>query len=234
MKKALKIIGVVLVVLVLAAVLVVGFKLGSMIKAGVETVGPKFTGGPVTLEKAFVRPFSGKGRLQGLVIGNPKGYETPSAFELGEVAVKLDVGSLTGDTILIENIYIEGPEITFEKSLKKSNIAQILESVSGGDSENAPAEAEEEKPEKAPAEEAEGKKVIINHVLLKGAKVKLSTGLLMGKAVTLSLPPIELNDIGKEQGGASFSEAISEILTAILDGVTEIVSDAGGGRHAGR
>lgn len=223
MKKLLSIIGIVIIVVLVLAVVLIGFQLGGVIKTGVEAAGPKFTGGPVSLDKAFVRPFSGIARLEGLVVGNPDGYKTPSAFELGEVSMKLDVKSLTSDTIVIEEILIDGPAITFEKSLKKSNIAKLLENVQ---SATAPEEGDEVQTE-AETEEPSGKLVVIDRVLIKGSKVKLSTALLMGKAVTLPLPPVEVNDIGKDSGGTSFGAAIGEILTALQSSVKDVVATAG-------
>jgi uncharacterized protein involved in outer membrane biogenesis len=225
MKRIFTITGIAVVIVIVLAIVVVGFHLGGVIEAAVETAGPTFTGGPVTLEKAFVRPFTGIAHLESLVVGNPDGYKTPSAFEVDEVSMKLNVQSLASDTIIIEEILIDGPAITFEKSLRKSNIAKILDNV-----EEATASAEGE--HKSDTQEAtgaagNGKKVVIEHVLIKGSKVKLSTAILLGKAVSLPLPPVELNDIGKEEGGTSFGAAMGEILAAILGSVTKVASAAG-------
>ncbi|MDP6525884.1 MAG: hypothetical protein QGH15_16835 [Kiritimatiellia bacterium] len=213
---------VVLVLLAVVAILlvVVVTRLGDVIKNAVETVGPGFTGGEVTLADVSVKPLKGEAGLRGFVVGNPEGYKTDKAFELGEVQVKVDLGSVTKDTIIINEIVIDGPEITYEKSLKKSNIAQILDNV------NKAAGVEEggEEPEEEPAEKGEGKKVVIDHVIVKNARVRLSTALLMGKAVSIPLPTIELEDIGKESEGTTFAEATSEILKAVLGSVTEAVS----------
>ena len=222
MKKTLKIAGLIVVAVVLVVALVLWFKLGDIIETAVETNGPRYTGGPISLGKVSVGLLRGEAGLKDFVVANPAGYRTTSAFELDEVSLKLDMGSLVKDTVVIKEIYIDGPEITFEKSLKKSNIAQILENVETAAGRGAQGTEREES-----AEESEGKKVVIDHVLIKNAKIRLSTALLIGKTVSIPLPSIEINDIGKETDGTSFPEAISYILTALMQDITKAISAVG-------
>ena len=78
-----------LVKIVLALVLGIGvfvlMTLGTGIKTVVETLGPEMTQAQVTLSSAKISLLSGDGRLKGLVIGNPEGFDTENAFSLGEI-----------------------------------------------------------------------------------------------------------------------------------------------------
>ncbi len=78
-----------LVKIVLALVLGIGvfvlMTLGTGIKTVVETLGPEMTQAQVTLSSAKISLLSGDGRLKGLVIGNPEGFDTENAFALGEI-----------------------------------------------------------------------------------------------------------------------------------------------------
>ncbi|MEM7394629.1 MAG: hypothetical protein AAF492_20020, partial [Verrucomicrobiota bacterium] len=118
---------VVVVVLGVAILFIVAFKLGGVVKAAAEGMGPKVLGVPVTLEKAKVSPLTGKAHLGGLDIGNPEGFNTESLFKLSDVAVDMQVGSIAKDKVIINSIEINAPEITFEGSLKGSNIKKLLE-----------------------------------------------------------------------------------------------------------
>ena len=80
-----------------------------IIKEVVETVGPKMTQTEVKLDKVELSTTSGTGKLSGLLIGNPKGFTTPSAMQLGEIGLTLDIGSLSTDTIVIKSILIRAP-----------------------------------------------------------------------------------------------------------------------------
>ncbi|MEE8517023.1 MAG: hypothetical protein V3T02_10325, partial [Alphaproteobacteria bacterium] len=79
MKRGLIIGGAVVIVAVIILVVFVFSSLESLIKAGVETYGTEITQAKVTLETVELDITSGKGALAGLVVGNPKGFQTPSA-----------------------------------------------------------------------------------------------------------------------------------------------------------
>lgn len=220
MKKGKKILLItVAVLLILVAALMLS--LGSIIKTAVTTAGPKLAGVPVQLAKVTVNPFSGLVHIKGLIIGNPQGFNTPSAMELGEFKVDLAMGSLFTDTIVIKQILIDAPQITYEKSLKSSNLSTLQENLAP----KGPAA----KPEAAPAPEKKkaAKKVIIEDFQLNGAKVNVTITALGGKKMTLPLPDIHMKDIGKKSGGASPAEVISEVFNSITKAVTEAASSVG-------
>jgi hypothetical protein len=58
----------------------------------------------VRLNEAAVSANSGQGTLRGLSVGNPKGFKTPTAFELDEISLTLDIGRITSDPIVIKEI----------------------------------------------------------------------------------------------------------------------------------
>src|SRR2546427_6935112 len=124
MKTLLKI-GVIAALLIVVALTMVGVYLNSMIKTGVEAVGPKITGTTVKLHAVDLSPFSGQGRLKGLVIGNPPSFQAASAFKLADAKVKVDLKSALSDKLIIEEILIDGPEITYEAGPSGSNISKI-------------------------------------------------------------------------------------------------------------
>ena len=205
MKRFLKIAAVVVAVLVLVVLVVVFFALNGIVKTAVETVVPKVTGTQVQLEDVSISMFSGKGTLSGLVIGNPEGFQTDHAFALGTVRVDVALPSLFSDKIVIEEIYIDGPEVTYEAGLTGSNIGKIQENVE--QFAGPPAEEAEE-----PEEKGEAKKIQINRFVFKNGKIALSAKLLQGKALTVPLPDVELKDIGKEEDGKPVGEAAKDII----------------------
>ena len=88
--------------------------LDTIIKEAVETYGAEIIRAGVRLDRVEIDAASGAGALGGLKVGNPEGFETPSAFELGEISLTLDVGTLTGDAIVIRGIAITAPHVTYE------------------------------------------------------------------------------------------------------------------------
>ena len=212
------------IVLILAiAILGANFYLGPAVKAGVEKIGPQVAKVPITLEKANFKLLSGAVGLKNLVIGNPEGFNTPHLFKMGDLQVKLDVSSLTKDTLVIEKIYIGGPEINYEKSLKTSNIGQLLKNLEG----EKPAEAKPEEKKEEPAAKEGGKKVVIKDFLLENAKLGMSVTVAGGHAIPIPLPPIHLTNIGEETGGASLTEVLSKVFGAVFGAITQAAGAIG-------
>jgi uncharacterized protein involved in outer membrane biogenesis len=220
MKKVLKIAVIAVPVLIIVVLLVIFSSLNRIVKAGVETMGPKVTGTSVTLDKVGISPFSGQGALGGLRVANPQGFNTPNAFELGKVSVSIDPGSLRSDTIVIREILIDGPEITFEGDLSGSNISKIRKNVEAFSSRAPAAEEAQPAPEK-PAKA--GKKVQINRFALKNGKVQLAATLVKGEAFSVPLPDIELTDIGKESGGTTVADVVNQVFPAVYKAITDAV-----------
>ncbi len=219
MKKIIVRIAIVAAVLIVAGLAVVFFSLNSIVKKGVETAGPMLTKVEVRLDSAKISPLSGSGELKGLFVGNPEGFKTPAAIQMGAIKVAVKPSSLLGQTIVVEELKIQAPEITFEGSLGGNNLSKILanlEAVTGGD-----------KPEKTdkPATKSE-KKFCVKDVLIEGGQIHLSITALGGKQATVPLPTVHLQNIGTPENGVTAAEMTKVILKAMLASVTKAVGEA--------
>jgi uncharacterized protein involved in outer membrane biogenesis len=219
MKKFLIIVGVVLAVLIVA----VSFFSGTLIKMGINKMGPRWLGVPVKVDGILVNPFSGVVHINGLVLGNPEGFATPNAMELEEFNMEIAVKSLFSDTLVIRKILITDPQITYEQGLRDSNLTRLQKSLTA---KEKTAVAEEVKPVEAQRDKT-SKKVIIEDFQFNGAKVHVSLTALAGKQVTLPLPEIHLTDIGKSSGGATPVEIISKVFRSISGAVVNVVATTG-------
>jgi len=212
------------IVVVVAAVIIVHMTLNSAIETGVETIGPKVTGTGITLESVAFRPVTGSCRLKGLRVGNPDGYETDHSFVMDSIRIELEPKSLFSDKVIINKIHIYGPEITYEKKLKGSNIDEIranvdkfVESIAGT------GEGEE-----APESEDAAMKLQVDEFVLKDAKVKASASFLKGKSVPLSIPEIRMNDLGTDEEGITIGELVGETMKALVKSIGPALKGAGG------
>lgn len=106
-------------VLIVAEVGFLYLSLNRVIPSAVETYGPQVTKSEVRLDGVSISPLSGNAQLSDLVVGNPKGYKTPSAFNLGALRLSLNLGSLLSDTIAIRDIIITAP-------LRRSPMSLVL------------------------------------------------------------------------------------------------------------
>ena len=223
MKLIKSIVGIFIVLIVLVVVIITLF-MGPIIKTSVETMGPKVTGVPITLENADFSLLEGEVNLKKLFVGNPEGFKTPSMFELNEFDIKIKVGSILSDTIEIEKIHIRDPEITFETSLKGNNIQALLEQMESDSPSKEEDDEEADEKSSESKEEEPGKKLIITDFLLEGAQVNLSMKILGGKVLTILLPAIHLTDIGKAGEGSSIKDIITLVLSAINESILKVVS----------
>ncbi len=217
----------ILVVLLAVTLVVVIFFLGNVIKSTLEQVGPRYTGGPVTLEAAQVRPLRGKAMLKGLVIGNPEGFGTDSAIELGEFRIDMDPRSVTTPKVLVREILIDGPIITFEmKGVRDSNLAAIqrnAQAAAPAPKPTDPGAAPAAKPRPDTGDPA--KQVVIENLIIRNGKIRFSSGLLQGGAINLPLPTIHLKDIGKEKD-TTIAEAFTLVLSEVVNTVIAVVMKA--------
>lgn len=216
MKKLLKTGIILILVLIVAVAIFASFFLNRTIKAGIETFGPELTKTSVRLDSVKISPLTGKGEIRGLEIGNPKGFKTDRAIRLNRVMVNLAPASLFTSRIVIKEVLVTGPEITYEMALTGSNIARLKKNITAG------ASGSDKSPEGSRGNG--GPQVQINDLKITNGKIRLSAKLLQGKAVTTPLPDIHLKDIGKDEKGASLGEAAEKILAAVADNTTRAAS----------
>jgi uncharacterized protein involved in outer membrane biogenesis len=210
MKKLLIRVSAALVILIILGVLAVRLFLDGAIKRGVETVGPMLTQVQVKLDSASLSLLSGSGKLKGLLVGNPTGYHTPSAIQVGNASLAIQPGSVFSDKIIIRSINVEAPEITFETDLKGNNLSKILsnlqEATGGGKSSNS---ASPQQASKA------NKKLQVDDFLISGGKIHVSLTVLGGKSATVPLPEIHLSALGQGPDGITAAELTKVVFQAI-------------------
>ncbi len=201
-----------LIVVIAIVLFFVVSSLDSIIKAAVEKYGSEVTQVEVRLDKVKVSITSGEGTLRGLTVGNPEGFKTDRAFSLGEISVALDVGTATQNPVVIKEIVISAPEVTYELRSGGSNIDVILRNVNAY-AGTGKGKAKEKAPSKG--DDQEGRKLIIQHLYVKKGKVNVSATILKGEKLSAALPDIHLKDIGKQKGGADPSEVVEKVVRAI-------------------
>ncbi len=205
-----------LVVVIVVALAVVYVRLGAIVKSGLEKYGSKMLGAPVKVELVTLSPFSGRGAVRGLVIGNPPGFRSPSAIEARRIAVALDVRSLLGHgRVLIKDVEIEAPRLTVELGKGGTNLQQLERNLDA----YAPSDKKE-------AQKTQGRPFEIARLRVTGAQAEAVVPQLNGgKPLETKVPDLELTGIGAKPGGATAAQAAKEVLHAL---VAAAVKSAGG------
>jgi len=226
MKRVLLIGVAAVVVIIVAAVVLLYSNLDSIVKAAIERVGSQATQTKVTLDSVKISPTSGEGSLKGFRLGNPAGFKTESAMRFGEVSVKVDVASVTSNVIVIKEVVIGAPQVTYEIDTQGgSNISTIQKNVDAFAKSMGTGQAGAAKPEAT--KESGGKKVVIDNLYIRDGKVSVAAAFLAGREMGASLPTIHLTNIGKDKGGATPAEVADKILSSITQAATKAVSQLG-------
>ena len=206
-----------LLIAAIVAVIAVYFFMGSMIRSGMETFTPRVTGVPLLVGEVDVSLREGRIDLHNVVLQNPDGYQSESAFQVGLVRLDIQPKSLFSDTIIIEEITVQAPEVTYERKLTSSNIGEIKANIERF-SDDGGKTAEE------PAAEGGGKAVQIDQLRVEKGSINLLIPAL-DKSAKLSLPLIAMNNIGGSDGKQSVPEALSEIFATVLNAVMRTVTE---------
>lgn len=204
MNKPLKFLLFTVVVVVLAVPVVVMSRASQLMRGAVETYGPELVGAPVSLGSVTFSLINGEAGLEALVIGNPPGFESDYAFSLGQLHIKLDPLSLFSERIEISELRIDQPDLIWELRKGGSNFQALQKNL----------------PMIETGDEA-GQLVMIEHVYLNGTRVTIE-GLPVKRDTSLTLPDLHIENIGRDEGGVTFGNALQEIFAVILPAVTEV------------
>jgi uncharacterized protein involved in outer membrane biogenesis len=222
MKKKLLIIAGILVVVLVAVVVIVAMSIGSIIKKGVETVGPEVAKVKMTLDGANLSIVGGHGTMSGLFIGNPEGYKTESAMKVGKAHLAIAPASLMSDKIVIRSIQLEAPEITIEGGLKENNLTQIQKNIEAfiGVEKSKPAETQ------TPTEKEAMKKLQIDEFVLTGAKVNVALSMLGGKPLSITIPEIRLSNLGQGPEGITAADLADKLTGRLISEIAPLAQKA--------
>lgn len=222
MKKKLLIAAAILVALVVVVAGLTWVYLDPLIKHGIESGGATVTKVDVKLASVSVNPVGGHGSLKGLVVANPPGYKSEAAMKLGEISLALAPASLLADKVHIKSIAIIAPEIHLEGGLKDNNLSKILANVqafSGPVDTNQP-------------DASLQKKLQLDSFVLRGARVSADLAVPGLQPMALTLPDLELTNLGQGPEGITAGELTSRVMnlvtTKALAAVVEYYTTGGG------
>ena len=209
MKKNIIRIAIAIVVVLLLAIAVSAFYLDSILKKGVETVGPQITKTNVKLDSASLSVLSGSGNVKGLFIGNPEGFKSESAIKLGSVKLAVKPKSVFSEKIHVTEVKVEAPEITFEGGVgTQNNLSKLLDNVQSATGGKGTSQ---------PTDKASSRKIQVDDFVIRDGKINLSVNIPgISRSATVPLPEIHLKDLGTGPEGITTADLTAKILREIL------------------
>ncbi len=207
MKKKLFIgIGTLLVIFAVATFFIYG-SLDSITEKAIEKYGSEITQTAVSLNRVKISPASGEGLLKGLQIGNPKGFSSNYAVNIGTIRISVDVKSITKNSIVIKEIFIDKPSVIYELTAKGNNFSAIVKNIQkyGDTSDEKTTQAAGKK------EGKEGPRLIIEKLRINNGEVMIEATASKGGNISTKLSNLDIEDIGKSRGNASPGEVAERI-----------------------
>jgi hypothetical protein len=201
MKKKVLIVFGILLAIPLLLVAGVALFIDPIVRAGVEKGASSALKVPVHLDRAAIR-WSGHATLGKFDVGNPHGFTEKRALAFDQVDVAVGPGDLLRDVIHIGEVTVVKPELVLEFSGTKNNLSALMDNLSGGQA--APK-----------AETSSGKKFLIHRLRVEEGKVSFKSDLLSGGARSVTLPPIQLENVGTAEGGATMGQILQTLLQTL-------------------
>lgn len=212
---------VLLIIVILGALAYYFFPLEMIVKKIVNKYGSEVTGTEVNLSGFDIDLKNGQASVNEITVANPSTYKTKYAVQLGQVSVKVDLKSITSDTIIIDEITVNKPVISYEMmSLTQNNISDIINNVNKFTAASQSSETQEVKSEAS----SDAKKVIIKKVVISNGEINgAMTAAPDVVSAAVSLPTVTLTNIGGESEGTSVASSIAAILNKLLSSVSTTV-----------
>ncbi|HEX4332781.1 MAG TPA: hypothetical protein VH040_11630 [Usitatibacter sp.] len=217
MRKAAWIVAVLLVVAAGAAFWAYE-SLDLIVKYALEHYGPQVAGVSVEVGEVHLSPSDGRGSVKRVDIGNPPGFTAPRAARLAEISVWVDPATVRAPVVVIHEIVIGEPLITYERGDHGTNLDAIQKNIasyvkraqeSPGDGDRKPSGGEVKH------------RFVVEKLVIRAGKVTMTNPGLKGQGVSFELPDIEMHDLGRRNGGATASEIASVVADTLVSRIAQ-------------
>jgi hypothetical protein len=209
MKKPVRVVSSLLVIVAVIAVgaaVAVNLLADRAVVLAVESAGEKALDVDVDVGTARLSLLSGSLTLGNVVVDNPPGYQHEQFLALQRSDVAVETRSLLGDTVLINDVQLDGMDVVVEQKDLTSNLNEILEALHDG----------------APS----GKNLYVDNLEIRNITVRVKLLPVPGQAdtATLSLSPIQMTNLGRNER-LDMTGLTVKIILAIAAGIAEQGTD---------
>lgn len=219
--KAIKLVLIPVLGLLTIAALLAYFLLSNLddiVKRIVEDVGSQVTRTKVSLESVHIDLKTGTGKLSGLTIANPVGYDSAYALQLDTILVGIDLESLSGPVIVITEATVDGARLIAEQKGEKTNLTELLDKVEAA-SKRSGAKPAQPQEEDAPSDV----RLMLENFAFVNTSVTIITEKLGEK--TLQLPDVQSGNIGDKETGLTPEQLANELLRSVIRQVKKATGD---------
>lgn len=194
--KIIKATGVVLGVIIIGIVTLT-LSIDGMVKSGIEKNGSEILNTEVSVADVDLSLLDGSGSIEGFEVNNPEGYNSENAIRIKNATIIVDLASLFSDQVIIKDLRIQAPELTFEQEGMTANLKELNDQLDTSDDEDS------------------DKMLVIEHLIVDKGKVTVSTDIDRERMASAEIDRFELNNIGKE-GNNTIQQSIKQVIEPML------------------
>ncbi len=200
------------------------FNLDEFVKDAVQSFASEATGTPVNVAEVKLELDSDRASIIGLKVSNPNGFSDSNIFELDMISAQIDTATLNQNPIIINEVVISGPSVLYEINRSGRSNVDVLKSNLA--QSNSRADSNSDDPE-------DGLRMVIRKLTIEGGRATVQIKALGGRKQTVTLPTIELSDIGEKSGGVTSVEVTRILSSKILEAVSSSLTRLNTGQHPG-
>jgi len=232
MKKVLIGLGVLVVVLGIVLWRVYA-NLDKIVAKVIEDVGTEVTQTTVRVGGVELDLLNGKAGLAQLSVANPAGFSSPQIFSLELVSVAIDVGSVSSNPIIINEIVVRQPRVTYEVNQQgTSNLAVLKKNVDSYSASRDTGSGSATKEPESEGQEGEEIRLIIRKLSFEGGELNATSALRPDKPIKAKLPAFSMSNIGQSSGGATSGQIAKEVLDRLVRQAGDAAARAGADKLA--
>lgn len=232
MKKVL--IGLGILVVVLGIVLWrVYANLDKIVAKVIEDTGTEVTQTAVRVGGVDLDLLNGKAGLSQLSVANPAGFSSPQIFSLERVSVAIDVKSISSNPVIIDEIVVRQPRVTYEMNKQgTANLDVLKKNVEAYSTSRDAGSGSATKERESEGQEGEELRLIIRKLNFEGGELNASSALRPDKPIKARLPAFSMSNIGQSSGGATSSQVAKEVLDRLVRQAGDAAAKAGADKLA--
>jgi hypothetical protein len=213
-------------VIAVIAVVYLLSSLDSLVAEAIKKYGSQVTQTTVDVSSVKIDIKDGAGSIDQLTVANPKGFSLPHIFTLGNITTVVDVASVNKDPIVIKQILVKQPGVSYEINQSgDSNLKELQKNI-----EQSTAKAGDATKEQS---DAPGPKLVIRELVIEGGKIDARVAAL-DKPLSANLPRIRLTNIGEKTGGATGAEVAEQVVNAMIAKVGPEIAKLGLEKYIGK
>lgn len=176
--------------------LILSLSIDNIVESSLEETTAEVLNTSVDITDVSISLLNGSGTIKGFTIHNPEGFSEKPAAQLQEISIRMKVSSLLSDTVVVEEVKVQKPELYYEQKATGNNFDALTGNMGGASSS--------------------GTNLIVDYLLVENGQVTLTADIGSDKSVMAEFSKIEMKGIGRS-GNNTMEQTIQQVFKPVLE-----------------